>query len=107
MSCLEFNEKRYFNFIYKKIEMELDLSKHMWNLEFSTQSNDVQAFHFLPKNEIWIIIIWNFYMKNSRYLTIFQLGLQVSWTIMCIYVKKIVFFFFAVGIILNIFLIIH
>lgn len=84
-------KKRYFNFIYKKIEMELDLSKHMWNLKFSTQSNDVQAFHILPKNEIWIKIIWKFYIKKSKYLTKFQLGLQVSWTIMSIYVG---FFFF-------------
>jgi hypothetical protein len=76
-------------------------SKHMWNLKFSTQFNDVQAFHILPKNEIWIKIIWKFYIKKSRYLTKFQLGLQVSWTIMSIYVGF--FFFFHLELFLTIF----
>jgi hypothetical protein len=70
----------------------LQLSKHMWNLEFSTQFDDVQAFHILPKNEIWLKIIWTIYIKKPRYLTKFQLGLQVSWTIMCIYVENFVIF---------------
>jgi hypothetical protein len=83
--CLELSwiqwKKRYFNFISKKIEMELDLSKHMWNhmwnLKYSTQSNDVQEFHILPQNGIWIKLYKQFTLKSSKYLTNFQLGLQV------------------------------
>jgi hypothetical protein len=56
----------YFNFIFLEFEMKLDLSKHMWNLRFSTQSNDVQEFHIWPKNEIWTKIIWTIYIKKVK-----------------------------------------
>jgi hypothetical protein len=64
-------KKGYLNFNFLEFEMELDLSKHMWNLGFSTQgfstqSNDVQEFHILPKNDIWIKIIWTIYIKKFK-----------------------------------------
>jgi len=52
-----------------------------------------KSFIFDPKMKFEQKLYEQFTLKRSKYLTNFQLGLQVSWTIMGIYVKKITTFY--------------